>query len=286
VPSSRLLSSSKEEEEQKEEQSTATIPTVTADVVQGPNLLRTPVSRPSPSLMVLPGLRSLPFWSSPDHTRIAYGDPVVTSVVQHLEQHVEVIRNEYLKVAPDLKSDYESTGHSDSLHQGHWEWHSYLNKGSVQGHFARYFPETTKILQELRNDDHLLFEGTPFGFCFFSTLGANASIQAHTAPMNLRLRIHLPLIVPSSPSPLETNTNEENDELPACGIRVGPLVRPWIQDKALVLDDSYDHEVWNRTDQTRVVLLVDIWHPDISPLEKQEIVKMFQDARQQGLWKR
>jgi hypothetical protein len=36
---------------------------------------------------------------------------------------------------------------------------------------------------------------------------------------------------------------------------------------------------------TGVVLLVDIWHPDISPLEKQEIVKMIQDARQQGLWK-
>ena len=51
-------------------------------------------------------------------------------------------------------------------------------------------------------------------------------------------------------------------------------------------DDSYDHEVWNRTDQNRVLLLIDIWHPDISPHEKKEIIQMFQTARLQGLWKR
>jgi aspartate beta-hydroxylase len=61
---------------------------------------------------------------------------------------------------------------------------------------------------------------------------------------------------------------------------------PWTNGKALVLDDSYDHEVWNRTEETRILLLVvDIWHPDISNAEKQEIVKVFQEAQQQGLWK-
>lgn len=92
--------------------------------------------------------------------------------------------------------------------------------------------------------------------------------------MNLRLRIHLPLIVPSP--------NDDTD----CGIRVGNMTRPWTTDKALVLDDSYNHEVWNRTKEQRVLLLVDIWHPDVTLAEKQEIVAMFQEARQQGLWKR
>eukprot|EP00934_Nitzschia_sp_Nitz4_P005019 Nitzschia sp. Nitz4//scaffold262_size27079//2271//3104//NITZ4_008217-RA/size27079-processed-gene-0.1-mRNA-1//1//CDS//3329544742//5009//frame0 len=259
------------------------------DVIQGPSLLRTPVPRPNPSLLYLPGLRSLPFWTAPDYRRIAYGDPTLTHVVNHLEANVETIRQEYLQVAPGMRSDYEATDHGvagnpsktgptgSTLHDGVWEWHSYMNKGNVQGHFVFHFRQTASILQSLR-DDGLLFEGTPFGFCFFSTLHAGASIQAHTAPMNFRLRIHLPLIVPT--------TDDEHEEMPSCGIRVGNMVRPWTQDKALVLDDSYDHEVWNRTDQNRVLLLVDIWHPDVSLAERKEIIQMFQDARQQGLWKR
>ncbi len=198
---------------------------------------------------------------------------MVTHVVEHLEKHVSTIRDEYNQVAPNVPSDYENTDHNaTALHQGNtkWKWHSYLSKGNVQGHFAWQFPKTAAVLQELRNDG-LLFEGTPFGFSFFSTLAGGSTISSHTAPMNLRLRIHLPLIVPQSGD---------------CGIRVGPLTRPWTQDKALVLDDSFDHEVWNHSDDTRVLLLVDIWHPDISPAEKKEIVNMFQTARQQGLWKR
>ena len=94
----------------------------------------------------------------------------------------------------------------------------------------------------------------------------------------MRLRIHLPLAVPTD------SVTEGSTEL-KCGIRVGPVVKPWTQDKALVLDDAYDHEVWNETDQTRVLLLVDIWHPDVTMVERQEIVGMFEQAKGDGLWK-
>jgi hypothetical protein len=114
----------------------------TCDVVQGPSLLRTPVARPSPSLLFVPGLRSLPFWTSPDYSRIAYGDPVVSHVVNHLEKHSDTIRNEYLsqqqqdnKLPPT--NDYHD--HEKSLHKGKWEWFTYLNKGNVQGNFVSCF---------------------------------------------------------------------------------------------------------------------------------------------------
>jgi hypothetical protein len=249
------------------------------DVVQGPNLLRTCAPRPSPSLMFLPGLRSLPYWTSVqgDENRVAYGDPIVTSAVEYLQANVETIRNEYLSVAQDKKlaSDYTDTGHQQ-LHQGKWEWHSYLNKGSVQGHFAFHFPQTSKILNELRQEN-LLFEGTPFGFCFFSSLHGNSRIQPHVSPMNLRLRVHLPLIVPKE---------DPTDQEIKCGMKVGPIARQWKEGKALVFDDAYEHSVWNETDQLRVLLLVDMWHPDINIEERKEIVKMFQDARQKGMWSR
>ena len=54
-----------------------------------------------------------------------------------------------------------------------------------------------------------------------------------------------------------------------------------------VFDDTYDHELlWNRTHPKRVLLLVDIWHPDFMIAEKQEIVQLFQNAKQQEFWKR
>jgi hypothetical protein len=272
------------------------------DVIQGPSLLRTPVARPNPSLVFLPGLRSLPFWTSEEDAdgkskHVAYNDPTVRYVVNFLESNADIIRDEYLEVAPALPSDYDDAGHSkDTLHSGQWDWHSYMSKGTIQGHFCSHFPKTSELLHEgLRkrteenvdqrdNDEllypHLLFEGTPFGFCFFSTLSGKSKIQAHTAPMNFRLRLHLPLIVPT------VKNETDHDFQPACGIRVGPFVRKWKQGSVMVFDDAYNHEVWNDTPDPRVILLVDIWHPDILASEKKAIVDLFQKAQQDGLWKR
>jgi len=284
-------------------------PPTLCDVVQGPSLLRTPVPRPHPTLMLLPGLRSLPFWTSaagavsstsdtkngPPRRRIAYNDSSVTRAVEYLESKAGVIREEYLRVAPSLPSDYESLqDHSGSggesnnkdskLHDGEWDWHTYLSKGNIQGDFVMKFPETSKILNDgLRGEEnhHQLFEGTPFGFVFFSNLGGGAKIAPHNAPTNLRLRIHLPIVVGKS-----NNTPNGETGLPRCGIRVATSVRSYQEGSALVLDDAYDHEVWNDTQENRVVLLVDIWHPDVTRAEKEAVVEMFQAAKRDGLWKR
>lgn len=245
------------------------------DVVQGPSLLRTSLDRPNPSLIHLPGLRALPFWTQADKSganRVAYGAVGVTRAVEHLQAHWTTIRDEYTRVAPQRPSDYEDAATEHKLHQGTWDWHSYMLKGQLQGDFATHFPQTTQILQTLR-DEGLLFEGTPFGYSFFSTLHPQSKIAPHTSPMNLRLRVHLPLLVPD-----EDDDNNNNTGRPACGIQVGPLVRAWKAGQALVLDDAYRHEVWNETAQARVVLLVDLWHPDVTVTERREIVSLLAQA--------
>jgi aspartyl/asparaginyl beta-hydroxylase (cupin superfamily) len=83
--------------------------------------------------------------------------------------------------------------------------------------------------------------------------------------MNFRLRLHISLQVPQK-----------------CGIRVGPVSQEWKKGIALVLDDSYEHEVWNDSDETRVLPLLYEWHPDVKPQEKEEIIAMFQHAQDQG----
>ena len=107
-----------------------------------------------------------------------------------------------------------------------------------------------------------LMTGVPFGHAFYSALGAGAEIKPHTAPMNLRLRVHVPLAVP------------EGD----VGMRLAGEAVAWRRGEALVFDDSFVHETWNRTAADRVVLLFDVWHPDLGDDEIGAIVEMFRRA--------
>lgn len=276
-----------------------------ATVVQGPSLLaNTGVHRPSPSLFHLPGLRSLPFWTAPASSpsggdgrhRVAYGDPAVSRVVRAVEDAFEDIRDEYLsavvgngtaidpasddRVAPPLEPDYDVNQRggehaSDALHSGSWDWHSYVLNGQRRERFAERCPKTAAVVDGLA-EEGLLFE-TPFAFCFYSTLAGKSRINAHVGPMNLRLRLHLPLLVPE-----EGNRRPDGVERPACGLRVGDQVREWETGKALVLDDAYEHEVWNDASEPRVLLLLDMWHPDVQPEEKERIRNMFEYAQGKG----
>lgn len=164
-------------------------------------------------------------------------------------------------------------------------------KGQFQDAFRQQCPETARILHELHRQSALM-AGTPFSFAFFSTLHPGAEIAAHTAPANLRIRCHLPLIVPPFPPKDEPDprtggrgdyeTLEDAKAAVPCGLRVGDMIRHWEEGKCVVFDDAYEHEVWNRTAQERVLLLVDFWHPEIEPEERQAILNMFDFARQQG----
>lgn len=247
---------------------------VVATLSKGPAILQTSsVSRPAPSLFSLNGLRSLPYWTQWNEqascTQVAYNDPYVNAIVHHFESVWEEIRDEYNNAVEQRSlppSDYQTTTEHAKLHDGTWDWHSYLRKGTVvppDGPFHQNFPFTAKRLDEVGDD---LFTGTPFGYAFLSTLHPSSNIQPHTSPMNLRLRLHLGLSVP-----------------PSCGITVAGIQRSWQEGKALVLDDSYAHAVWNEhANMSRVILLVDVWHPDIPPSERKEIQEMFRQAEAEG----
>ncbi|NUR44826.1 MAG: aspartyl/asparaginyl beta-hydroxylase domain-containing protein [Sphingomonas sp.] len=91
----------------------------------------------------------------------------------------------------------------------------------------------------------------------FSLLKAGARIEPHTGMFNTRLVCHLPLIVP-----------------PKCIFRVGNEVREWREGKLFIFDDTIEHEAWNDSDQDRVVLIFDIWRPELSEQEKAELTAL------------
>ena len=102
---------------------------------------------------------------------------------------------------------------------------------------CRRCPETTRLLKKIPG----------MKTAFFSILAPGKHLPPHRGPYKGVLRLHLALIIP-----------EPADK---CGIRVGDETRHWQEGKAMVFDDTFDHEAWNDTDKVRVVLFVDIMRP-------------------------
>lgn len=85
----------------------------------------------------------------------------------------------------------------------------------------------------------------------FSILAPGTHILKHFGVTNARLVTHLPLIIP-----------------PDCAIDVGGELHHWSPGQCVVFDDTFEHEAWNRSTLTRVILLMDAWHPDLTECER------------------
>jgi len=133
------------------------------------------------------------------------------------------------------------------IKEGYWTSYPFYSEGKRNDENCARCPETAKLLDSLPRK-------TPMGSVKFSVAAPRTHIEPHCAPNNLRIRCHLGMIVPEG-----------------CEIRVRDQTRSWEEGKCLILDDSFDHEVWNRSDRTRVILLVDFWHQDLTELEIQVI---------------
>ncbi|HEY1991670.1 MAG TPA: aspartyl/asparaginyl beta-hydroxylase domain-containing protein, partial [Gammaproteobacteria bacterium] len=91
----------------------------------------------------------------------------------------------------------------------------------------------------------------------FSVLQPGTRIPPHFGLANYKLVTHLALKVP-----------------PDCAIRVGNETRGWTEGECLVLDDSFQHEAWNRSGERRAVLIVEIWNPAVTEAEREGIAAL------------
>ena len=93
----------------------------------------------------------------------------------------------------------------------------------------------------------------------FSLLKPGTRIPPHNGLINTRLICHLPLVVPEG-----------------CGFRVGNETRRWREGEVLIFDDSIEHEAWNDSAQTRVILLFDIRRPEMTEAENALVAAAFE----------
>jgi aspartyl/asparaginyl beta-hydroxylase (cupin superfamily) len=138
-------------------------------------------------------------------------------------------------------------------HSPDWTAIHLIQHGTVIEANARHCPQTMAVLKQLPQPQ--IAGASPNAM--FSLLAPNTKIPPHVGINNARLVCHLPLIVPEG-----------------CWFRVGGETRLWKAGEAFVFDDTIEHEAMNPTDQLRVVFIVDVWHPDLSPVEQDAVAAL------------
>ncbi len=205
-----------------------------------------------PRRYYFPGLPQIQFYERDEFDWVE----TIEATTDDIRSELQAIMSDRSKFSPYLQTDTAHLDqHDDNLiNSNDWGALFLWEYGRLVPENAKLFPKTVKAL-----------ETTPLPaipgqapMALFSKLTPDTRIPPHHGFLNTRLICHLPIIVPEN-----------------CGaLRVGNEERPWVEGEMLIFDDSIEHEAWNTSDEERVVLLFEIWRPEISEEERKLITSM------------
>jgi beta-hydroxylase len=161
--------------------------------------------------------------------------------VEHIEQNTAVIREEVERLLDDREDlpNFQdiSKDQIEITDDDRWKTLFLYGYGFTAELGVELMPRTAALMREIPG----------MTTAMISILSPRKHILDHRGPYKGVLRYHLGLIVPA--------------DAESCRIRVGDDIRHWEEGSSLLFDDTFNHEVWNDTDETRVVLFVDILRP-------------------------
>jgi len=211
------------------------------------NIVRT--TRPfhsEPSHFHYPGLREREFHDREDFPWLASLEAATASIAEDFER---VMAAERAELVPYIQypDDVPLRQWAELNRNRAWTAIHLVQNGVTIDVNARHCPAVMGLLGACAQPE--IPERGPNAM--FSLLAPGAHIPPHNGVANTRLVCHLPLIVP-----------------PGCWFRVGDERRDWEVGKAWIFDDTIEHEAMNPSDALRVILIIDTWHPDLSPGER------------------
>ncbi|KAH8370629.1 hypothetical protein KR093_004381 [Drosophila rubida] len=193
------------------------------------------------SLYNEPGLRAQPFWQ-PAET--GYGQQL-----EQLQQSWRAIRREALSLL-NARGNFQPE--AEQLRDtGNWQQFELFAQGRRQHANCQRAPLTCALLDQLPAST-----GCQRGQVKFSAMQAHTHVWPHCGPTNCRLRAHLTLVAP---------------EPQLTSLRVADQQRTWREGDLFIFDDSFEHEVWHNGTQLRLVLILDLWHPDLSAAQRRSL---------------
>ncbi|MFL6854530.1 MAG: aspartyl/asparaginyl beta-hydroxylase domain-containing protein [Sphingomicrobium sp.] len=199
----------------------------------------------------------------PGLPQVAWYDPGQFAWVAELEAAVPEIRAEVEAVLAEGRgtepyvqeqADRASRGHS-LLNDARWSAFHLWKSGEPVEENASRCPLIMRLLEA--PPIPRIKDRSPMAM--ISILRARTHILLHNGMLNTRLICHIPLVVP-----------------PGCRLRVGAETRDVVEGKAMVFDDSIEHEAWNDGDSVRAVLLFEIWRPELSEDERIALTAMYE----------
>ncbi len=208
---------------------------------------------PKPKQIHFPGLPIQEFSDPADFEWV----PDVEAAFEDILGEARALLSEQAEFGAYLKADnsrpaYDVHGLKDNEDWG--AFYLWYNGEPVPENQARC-PKTTAVMEKLP----LVFSGRRCPNVLFSKLKAGARIPPHNGMINTRLICHLPLIVPQN-----------------CGFRVGNDVREWQPGKVWLFDDTVEHEAWNRSSEDRIVLIFEVWKPELTEEEQGLMTKLLE----------
>lgn len=202
------------------------------------------------------------FFYFPDLPSAPYHDPDLQPWAGQLRAAFPDIRAEAIRVLEEdrrLPNFVPDTARVEDYVSGDgpapaWEAFFFYRRGERFDANHRRCPHTSAALESIelcRIDDQA-------PEILFSVLKPGSHINAHHGVTNVRLVMHLPLVVP-----------------PDCALNlVDRGTHAWQEGRLVMFDDTFLHEAWNRSDKTRIVLLMDCWNPYLSAVEKQAVKQL------------
>jgi hypothetical protein len=206
-----------------------------------------------PSAYYFPGLPQLQYYEREQFDWVAGVEAATDAIRAELEQVLgqEGAFRPYLQ----SRSDRPSYDFHGLLDNPAWSTLYLWENGAATPGARERFPDTFAALEQVPMP-HITTRAPSI---LFSLLQPGARIEPHNGVINTRLICHLPLIVP-----------------PGCGFRVGNEAREWEVGKLLIFDDSIEHEAWNNSSEDRVLLIFDVWRPELDAGEQRAVTTMFE----------
>jgi aspartate beta-hydroxylase len=181
--------------------------------------------------------------------------------IEELEAQTDAIRAELLQLLPS-SAGRERVFTSEELERENlrgldvppsWNGYYFYRHGERREDNCASSPATAAALESLPLA-HVREHGPEV---LYSVFTPGTHLLPHRGVTNTRLVGHLPLLVP-----------------PDCALRVGGEVHEWKPGRVVVFDDTYEHEAWNRSPQTRVVMIFDIWNPHLTEAERAALAEL------------
>lgn len=214
-----------------------------------------------PVFLYLPDLPAMPWFEREQFAWV----PMVEERLPAVREELETLIREEAQFIPYVAEGggLDPQGTDYSRLEGSMEWNAFhlTQCGRWLEDRCRRCPQTTEVMRAV---PAARMRGLA-PEVLFSRLQAGGHIVAHFGRTNVRLTVHMGIVIPDG-----------------CSIRVAEETRGWQEGRVMMFDDSFEHEAWNRSERERTVLIFEVWHPALTPAEIVAIEHFF-DAREEWL---